>query len=137
MIDGITILNNVTVSDFNPIPWLGVFIGLTVAYIIIYIKYDKFDKKDVRGVWYAIFGITLILLIADIRFSKVDAIQCTIEDYVSINEVISVIQKRDLMKLMNSSLLNAFSEQDYFDVLHIFNRVIERLENIEKEVSEE
>lgn len=84
MIDGITILNNVTVSDFNPIPWLGVFIGLTVAYIIIYIKYDKFDKKDVRGVWYAIFGITLILLIADIRFSKVDAIQCTIEDYVSI-----------------------------------------------------
>lgn len=38
MIDGITILNNVTVSDFNPIPWLGVFIGLTVAYIIIYIK---------------------------------------------------------------------------------------------------
>lgn len=50
MIDGITILNNVTVSDFNPIPWLGVFIGLTVAYIIIYIKYDKFDKKDVRGV---------------------------------------------------------------------------------------
>ena len=48
MIDGITILNNVTVSDFNPIPWLGVFIGLTVAYIIIYIKYDKLDKKDVR-----------------------------------------------------------------------------------------
>ena len=69
-----------------PLP-VGVFIGLTVAYIIIYIKYDKFDKKDVRGVWYAIFGITLILLIADIRFSKVDAIQCTIEDYVSINEV--------------------------------------------------
>lgn len=52
-------------------------------------------------------------------------------------EVISVIQKRDLMKLMNSSLLNAFSEQDYFDVLQIFNRVIERLENIEKEDSEE
>ena len=45
MIDGITILNNVTVSDFNPIPWLGVFIGLTVAYIIIYIKYDKFDSS--------------------------------------------------------------------------------------------
>nr|DAG27961.1 MAG TPA: hypothetical protein [Caudoviricetes sp.] len=59
-------------------------------------------------------------------------------EYITPNyEVISVIQKRDLMKLMNSSLLNAFSEQDYFDVLHIFNRVIERLENIEKEVSEE
>lgn len=59
-------------------------------------------------------------------------------EYITPNyEVISVIQKRDLMKLMNSSLLNAFSERDYFDVLHIFNRVIERLENIEKEVSEE
>lgn len=59
-------------------------------------------------------------------------------EYITPNyETISVIQKRDLMKLMNSSLLNAFSEQDYFDVLHIFNRVIERLENIEKEVSEE
>lgn len=59
-------------------------------------------------------------------------------EYITPNyETISVIQKRDLMKLMNSSLLDAFSEQDYFDVLQIFNRVIERLENIEKEVSEE
>lgn len=59
-------------------------------------------------------------------------------EYITPNyETISVIQKRDLMNLMNSSLLNAFSEQDYFDVLQIFNRVIERLENIEKEVSEE
>ena len=47
-------------------------------------------------------------------------------------ETISVIQKRDLNELMGSSLLNAFSEQDYFDVIQIFNRVIERLENIEK-----
>ena len=47
-------------------------------------------------------------------------------------ETISVIQKRNLMELMGSSLLNAFSEQDYFDVIQIFNRVIERLENIEK-----
>lgn len=53
--------------------------------------------------------------------------------YITPNyETISVIQKRDLLKLMNSSLLNAFSEQDYFDVLQILNRVIERLENIEK-----
>ena len=47
-------------------------------------------------------------------------------------ETISVIQKRELMKLMGSSLLNAFSEQDYYDVLAIFQRIIERLENIEK-----
>ena len=54
-------------------------------------------------------------------------------EYITPNyETISVIQKRDLMELMGSSLLNAFSEQDYFDVLQIFNRVIERLENIEK-----
>ena len=41
------------------------------------------------------------------------------------------------MKLMNSSLLNAFSERDYFDVFIYLIEVIERLENIEKEVSEE
>ena len=54
-------------------------------------------------------------------------------EYITPNyETISVIQKRDLIELMNSSLLNAFSEQDYFDVLQIFSRVVERLENIEK-----
>ena len=47
-------------------------------------------------------------------------------------ETISVVQKRELMELMGSSLLNGFSEQDYFDVLLIFSRVVERLENIEK-----
>jgi hypothetical protein len=59
-------------------------------------------------------------------------------EYITPNyETISVIQKRDLMKLMNSSLLHAFSEQDYFDVIRIFTRVLERLENIEKDCSEE
>ena len=54
-------------------------------------------------------------------------------EYITPNyETISVIQKRNLMELMGSSLLNAFSEQDYFDVIQIFNRVIERLEKIEK-----
>ena len=53
--------------------------------------------------------------------------------YITPNyETISVIQKRNLMELIGSSLLNAFSEQDYFDVIQIFNRVIERLEKIEK-----
>ena len=59
-------------------------------------------------------------------------------EYITPNyETISVIQKRNLMELMGSSLLNAFSEQDYIDVLQIFNRVIERLENIEKVGNEE
>ena len=54
-------------------------------------------------------------------------------EYITPNyETISVIQKRDLMELMNSSLLNAFSEEDYYDVLNIFHRIIERLEQIEK-----
>ena len=54
-------------------------------------------------------------------------------EYITPNyETISVMQKRELMELMNSTLLNAFSEQDYYDVLTIFQRIIERLENIEK-----
>lgn len=54
-------------------------------------------------------------------------------EYITPNyETISVVQKRELIELMNSSLLNAFSEQDYYDVLNIFQRIIERLENIEK-----
>lgn len=43
-------------------------------------------------------------------------------------ETISVAEKRQLCELMNSTLLNAFSEQDFMDVLAVFQRVIERLE---------
>ena len=54
-------------------------------------------------------------------------------EYITPNyETISAEQKRDLTELMNSSLLNAFSEQDFYDVLNIFRRIIERLEQIEK-----
>lgn len=87
MIDGITVLNNVTISDFNPIPWLGVLIGFLIAFIIIYIVVNDDDRRDAIGIWCAISAVALVLLIADIRFSKVDAIQCTIDDNVSINEV--------------------------------------------------
>ena len=55
-------------------------------------------------------------------------------EYITPNyDTISVAQKRDLIELMNSSLLNAFSEQDYYDVLDIFNRIIKRLEQEEEE----
>lgn len=89
MIDGITVLNNVTISNFNHIPWLCVLIGLLlVALIIICTKPEGFDKKNLLGVWWCgMFAISILLFIADIRFSKVDAIQCTIDDDVSINEV--------------------------------------------------
>ena len=54
-------------------------------------------------------------------------------EYITPNyETISAAQKRDLTELMNSSLLNAFSEQDFCDVLDILRRIINRLEQIEK-----
>lgn len=43
-------------------------------------------------------------------------------------ETISVAEKRQLCELMNSTLLNAFSQKDFMDVLAVFQRVIERLE---------
>lgn len=43
-------------------------------------------------------------------------------------ETISTSEKRQLCELMNSTLLNAFSQQDFFDVLNVFRRVVERLE---------
>lgn len=88
MIDGITVLNNITVSNFNLIPWLGVLIGLLVAFIIIYIKYKGSNRlNDAMGLLCIMFIGLFVIFIVDIRFSKADAIQCTIEDYVTINEV--------------------------------------------------
>lgn len=56
-------------------------------------------------------------------------------EYITPNyETINNIQKRDLLELMQSTLLNAFSEQDYYDVIRVFARIIERLEKIENEV---
>ena len=43
-------------------------------------------------------------------------------------ETISAVEKRQLCELMNSTLLNASSQQDFFDVLNVFRRVVERLE---------
>lgn len=43
-------------------------------------------------------------------------------------ETISAMEKRQICELVNSTLLNAFSEQDFMDVLAVFQRVIERLE---------
>lgn len=51
------------------------------------------------------------------------------EEWITPNyETISVSEKRQLCELMNSTLLNAFSKQDFFDVLGVFCRVVERLE---------
>lgn len=51
------------------------------------------------------------------------------DEYITQNfETISTSKKRKLRELMGSSLINAFTEQDYIDVLKIFERVIDRLE---------
>lgn len=86
MIDGITVLNNVIISDFNPVPWLCVLIGFLVVFIVIYI-FDKYNRQDTLCWWGIIFIAVFMFFIFDIRCSQVDAIQCTIEDNVSINEV--------------------------------------------------
>lgn len=86
MIDGITILNNVTISNFNPIPWLYLLSGFLIL-IIIYIAVNSNNIKTAIGWACAISTVLFTFLIIDIRFSKVDAIQCTIDDDVSINEV--------------------------------------------------
>ena len=52
-------------------------------------------------------------------------------EYITPNyETISVMQKRELMELIRSSLLNGFSEHDYFDVTEIFGIFVETLQNI-------
>ena len=51
------------------------------------------------------------------------------EKYIEIGyETIGVKEKRELCELVNSSLLNAFTEDDFNDVLNVFRRVIGRLE---------
>lgn len=55
------------------------------------------------------------------------------DEYITPNyDTISTKQKRELLELMQSSLLNAFSEEDYNDILKVFQRIIERLEAIDK-----
>ena len=58
------------------------------------------------------------------------------DDYITPNyDTISPKQKRDLMELMGSSLLNGFTEEDYIDVLRVLQRVVIRLEKAGKEES--
>ena len=44
-------------------------------------------------------------------------------------ETIGVAEKRKLHELMQSSLLNAFSYDDYVQIVMVFNRVVERLDD--------
>lgn len=58
------------------------------------------------------------------------------DDYITPNyDTISTKQRRDLMELMGSSLLNGFTEEEYIDVLRVLQRVVVRLEEAGKEES--
>lgn len=47
-------------------------------------------------------------------------------------ETISSVEKRKLLELINSSLIHAFSRQDYLDVIQVFKRIVDRLEQGEE-----
>ena len=51
------------------------------------------------------------------------------EEYITVEyPTISVIEKRRLMELCSSTLVNAFKLDDYLAILAVFQRVIDRLE---------
>lgn len=43
-------------------------------------------------------------------------------------ETITAVEKRKLLELFNSSLIHAFSHQDYLDVMQVLKRIVDRLE---------
>lgn len=53
------------------------------------------------------------------------------EEYITVNyPTISNASKRELMELCSSTLVNAFSFDDYLAILAVFQEVTERLEEI-------
>lgn len=51
-------------------------------------------------------------------------------EYITLKyETIGVAEKRKLHELMQSSLLNAFSYDDYVQIIEVFKRVVERLDD--------
>lgn len=43
-------------------------------------------------------------------------------------ETITAEEKRKLLEMMNSSLIHAFTKEDYYAVLAVLRRVVDRLE---------
>lgn len=53
------------------------------------------------------------------------------DDYITPNyETIGADKQRKICELYTSTLLNAFTQQDYIDAIALMGRVIERLEGI-------
>lgn len=56
------------------------------------------------------------------------------KEYITVNyPTISVTQKRRLMELCSSSLVNEFNFDDYMAVLAVFRGVVDRLEGIKND----
>ena len=54
------------------------------------------------------------------------------KEYITVNyPTISVTQKRRLMELCSSSLVNGFNFDDYMAVLAVFRGVVDRLEGMQ------
>lgn len=58
-----------------------------------------------------------------------DAVDAKDEEYIAVDyPTISVAEKRKLMELCSSTLVNAFNFDDYMSVLAVFRSVVDRLE---------
>lgn len=56
------------------------------------------------------------------------------KEYITVDyPTISVTQKRRLMELCSSSLVNGFNFDDYMAVLAVFRGVVDRLEGIKND----
>jgi len=57
----------------------------------------------------------------------------TMDEYITLNyKTIGAVEQRKIRELYTSSLLNAFTQQDYLDAIALIGRVIDRLEKLEK-----
>lgn len=55
------------------------------------------------------------------------------DEYITPNyKTIGTVEQRKIRELYTSSLLNAFTQQDYLDAIALMGRVIDRLEELEK-----
>ena len=62
----------------------------------------------------------------------------TMDEYlIPTYETISNEKKRKISEMFTSSILNAFTEEDFVDVCKIMSRVIERLEQQEEGANDE
>lgn len=56
------------------------------------------------------------------------------DEYITLNyPTISVVEKRKLMELFNSNIINVLTEVDYYQILSVVSNAIDRLEGIKND----